>query len=164
MARWLVRLARDRNLLSNAQLGFSSRSRGCRRWRSGRDDGHRAKSRSRGQESLPIHVVLEDVRPPVASVHDVVDGPWVLDSNLARHGPEDAGPASPVRPMLWFDHCYEKVVKAELIRLGWFLEKTHDLLRLARELEARGSALGTEVKPLGLDSCGRVFDHALSRL
>lgn len=48
----------------------------------------------------------------------------------------------------------EKVIKAELIRLGWFLEKTHDLPRLARELEARRSALGPEVKPLALSLAG----------
>jgi HEPN domain-containing protein len=48
----------------------------------------------------------------------------------------------------------EKVIKAELIRLGWFLEKTHDLLRLARELESRGSTLGPDVKPLALALAG----------
>jgi len=42
----------------------------------------------------------------------------------------------------------EKVVKAELIRLGWFLEKTHDLEKLANELAARGSDLIGTVKPL----------------
>lgn len=48
----------------------------------------------------------------------------------------------------------EKVVKAELIRLGWFLEKTHELPRLARELEARTSNLSAEVKPLALALAG----------
>jgi HEPN domain-containing protein len=48
----------------------------------------------------------------------------------------------------------EKVIKAELIRLGWFLEKTHDLLRLARELEARGSHVSAEVKALALSLAG----------
>lgn len=42
----------------------------------------------------------------------------------------------------------EKVLKAELLRLGWFLEKTHDLEKLAGELEARGSDLLERVKPL----------------
>ena len=42
----------------------------------------------------------------------------------------------------------EKVLKAELIRLGWFLEKTHDLQRLANELSARGSDLIGTAKPL----------------
>jgi HEPN domain-containing protein len=48
----------------------------------------------------------------------------------------------------------EKVIKAELIRLGWFLEKTHDLLRLARELETRKSALSGSAKPLALSLAG----------
>lgn len=42
----------------------------------------------------------------------------------------------------------EKVLKAELLRLGWFLEKTHNLRTLARELEARGSDLMDRVRPL----------------
>ena len=42
----------------------------------------------------------------------------------------------------------EKVLKAELIRLGWFLEKTHDLHRLAKQLETHGSDLTERVKPL----------------
>ena len=35
----------------------------------------------------------------------------------------------------------EKVIKAQLLRQGWFLERTHDLLKLAGELEARNSDL-----------------------
>ena len=35
----------------------------------------------------------------------------------------------------------EKILKAELIRIGWELEKTHDLERLRLELEERKSAL-----------------------
>lgn len=42
----------------------------------------------------------------------------------------------------------EKVLKAELIRMGWFLEKTHDLEKLGNELAARGSDLMATVKPL----------------
>ena len=42
----------------------------------------------------------------------------------------------------------EKVTKAELIRLGWFLEKTHDLEKLGNELAVRGSDLIATVKPL----------------
>lgn len=40
----------------------------------------------------------------------------------------------------------EKTMKAELIRLGWSLERTHDLERLLDELVARQSDL---VAPLG---------------
>lgn len=42
----------------------------------------------------------------------------------------------------------EKVLKAELIRTGWFLEKTHDLLKLGGELRARGSDLTGQIRPL----------------
>ncbi len=42
----------------------------------------------------------------------------------------------------------EKVLKAELIRLGWFLQKTHDLEKLAGELLAQNSDLVPKAKPL----------------
>lgn len=42
----------------------------------------------------------------------------------------------------------EKILKAELIRCGWFLEKTHDLLKLAGELQARKSDLTEQIRPL----------------
>lgn len=42
----------------------------------------------------------------------------------------------------------EKVMKAELIRLGWFLEKTHDLEKLLGELQARRYDLAAKFEPL----------------
>jgi HEPN domain-containing protein len=42
----------------------------------------------------------------------------------------------------------EKTIKAELIRLGWPLEKTHDLDRLLEALVARRSDLVSKVEPL----------------
>lgn len=42
----------------------------------------------------------------------------------------------------------EKVFKAELIRLGWTLVKTHDLQKLAGELAALKSELMPGAKPL----------------
>lgn len=42
----------------------------------------------------------------------------------------------------------EKIMKAELIRLGWFLEKTHDLEKLLGELQARKSDLTPRLDPL----------------
>lgn len=42
----------------------------------------------------------------------------------------------------------EKALKAELLRLGWFLVKTHDLHELAGELQARGSTLVPQIKSL----------------
>ena len=45
----------------------------------------------------------------------------------------------------------EKILKAELIRLGWFLEKTHDLEKLGNELNSRKSDLVTQIKTLCID-------------
>jgi HEPN domain-containing protein len=42
----------------------------------------------------------------------------------------------------------EKTLKAELIRLGWALEKTHDLQRLAKLLRERRSDLADSAHPL----------------
>jgi HEPN domain-containing protein len=42
----------------------------------------------------------------------------------------------------------EKVLKAELIRLGWFLQKTHDLEKLAGELRSLKSDLVAQARPL----------------
>lgn len=42
----------------------------------------------------------------------------------------------------------EKILKAELIRIGWFLVRTHDLEVLASELRARGSDLNPDVDQL----------------
>jgi HEPN domain-containing protein len=45
---------------------------------------------------------------------------------------------------------FEKILKAELLRLGWRLEKTHDLENLANELNVRGSDLVAQVRPLAI--------------
>ena len=42
----------------------------------------------------------------------------------------------------------EKILKAELIRQGWFLIKTHDLRVLTTELHAREAAFADEFKSL----------------
>jgi HEPN domain-containing protein len=44
--------------------------------------------------------------------------------------------------------CLEKVMKADLIRLGWSLVKTHDLHQLAEELRIHKSDLFNDFKPL----------------
>jgi HEPN domain-containing protein len=44
----------------------------------------------------------------------------------------------------------EKILKAELIRHGWFLEKTHDVERLRKELRTRDAALADQIEPLCL--------------
>ena len=42
----------------------------------------------------------------------------------------------------------EKILKAELLRLGWILEKTHDLNRLLQSFVERNSDLVSTVEPL----------------
>jgi HEPN domain-containing protein len=42
----------------------------------------------------------------------------------------------------------EKILKAELLRCGWFLEKTHDLEHLLGELRARRSGIVSLAEPL----------------
>jgi len=42
----------------------------------------------------------------------------------------------------------EKIMKAELVRIGWELEKTHDLERLLQCLTARKSNLIVSITPL----------------
>ena len=42
----------------------------------------------------------------------------------------------------------EKIMKAELIRSGWFLERTHDLEKLLGELQVRKSDLAAQFEPL----------------
>lgn len=41
----------------------------------------------------------------------------------------------------------EKVLKAELFRLGWFLAKNHDLVKLADELRVRDPRLAELFQP-----------------
>jgi HEPN domain-containing protein len=50
----------------------------------------------------------------------------------------------------------EKILKAELIRLGWFLERTHDLVKLYGELEARQSPVLAQASPL-VDDLNQVY-------
>lgn len=51
----------------------------------------------------------------------------------------------------------EKVMKAELIRLGWFLERTHDLEKLLGELESRHSDLAAPLEDLADDLAEAYF-------
>lgn len=59
---------------------------------------------------------------------------------------------------LAFDMCHsmlaeivEKLLKAELIRAGWRLEKTHDLERLRKELRTRDKDLADSIESLCAD-------------
>jgi len=51
----------------------------------------------------------------------------------------------------------EKIIKAELIRTGWFLVKTHDLVRLVDELRDRDPRLADRFQPLCEELAERYF-------
>ena len=53
----------------------------------------------------------------------------------------------------------EKLMKAELIRLGWRLIKTHNLVHLVNELDACGSDLISVVRPLASALAEAYFSH-----
>ena len=64
---------------------------------------------------------------------------WLLivesDMELLRQGAANEWSFAMCRSKL--AESVEKILKAELIRIGWELEKTHDLERLRLELEER---------------------------
>lgn len=76
---------------------------------------------------------------------------WLLivesDLELLRHGIANEWSFSLCRSKL--AEVVEKIIKAELIRNGWELEKTHDLERLRLELEERKS----DLEPLAAALC-----------
>ena len=37
------------------------------------------------EEILPIHIIPINVFPPIPTTHDMVNGPGIFDSHLARH-------------------------------------------------------------------------------
>ena len=75
---------------------------------------------------------------------------WILiaasDMELVRAGAEQEIGFAAVRSKL--AEIVEKVLKAELIRIGWELEKTHDLDRLLQSLVERNSDLVHVATPI----------------
>ena len=51
----------------------------------------------------------------------------------------------------------EKIIKAELIRTGWFLVKIHDLVKLVDELRDRDALLADKFQPLCEELAERYF-------
>ena len=75
---------------------------------------------------------------------------WLLiaasDLELVQVGVEKEAGFAAVRSKL--AEILEKILKAVLLRLGWTLEKTHDLNRLLQSLVERNSDLISMVEPL----------------
>jgi len=86
--------------------------------------------------------------PRKTDSHNPAD--WLLiassDMELVRLGAEKELGFAAARSKL--AEILEKILKAELLRLGWTLEKTHDLNRLLQSLVERHSDLGSVVEPL----------------
>lgn len=75
---------------------------------------------------------------------------WILiassDMELVRAGAEQEIGFAATRSKL--AEIVEKILKAELLRIGWELEKTHDLDRLLQSLAERNSDLVPAATPL----------------
>jgi HEPN domain-containing protein len=86
--------------------------------------------------------------PRKTDSHNPAD--WILiaasDMELVRIGAEQEMGYAATRSKL--AEILEKILKAELLRLGWTLEKTHDLNRLLQNLVERNSDLVAAVEPL----------------
>ena len=86
--------------------------------------------------------------PRKTDSHNPAD--WLLiaasDMEVVRIGTEKEIGFGAVRSKL--AEILEKILKAELLRLGWTLEKTHDLNRLLQSLVERNSDLIPTVEPL----------------
>lgn len=77
-------------------------------------------------------------------------GDWIFFAESEIQGLETLAERELSYPMCQckLAEVLEKVLKAELIRRGWFLERTHDLEVLANELESHRSDLVERVRPL----------------
>ncbi len=86
--------------------------------------------------------------PRKTSSHNPAD--WILiaasDMELIRLAVQNEISYEAARSKL--AEVLEKILKAELIRIGWQLEKTHDLDRLLQSLVERNSDLATTATPL----------------
>lgn len=86
--------------------------------------------------------------PRKTDSNNPADWLWIArsDMELIQLGAEKEAGYNAVRSKL--AEVLEKILKAELIRIGWPLEKTHDLRKLASELQQRQSDLVTEIRTL----------------
>ena len=86
--------------------------------------------------------------PRKTDSHNPADWLWIAasDMELVQIGAEQEMGYAATRCKL--AEILEKILKAELIRIGWELEKTHDLNRLLQSLVERHSDLVPVVEPL----------------
>lgn len=86
--------------------------------------------------------------PRKTDSHNPADWLWIAERDLAALQAIAAQELGYELCRSKLAEVFEKVLKAELLRQGWFLEKIHDLRKLGSELAERDPALAEKVRPL----------------
>ena len=86
--------------------------------------------------------------PRKTDSNNPADWLWIAGSDLPMIRAAAEGEFSFAAAHSKLAEVLEKIIKAELLRLGWRLEKTHDLNRLALALRRHGSPAETTATPL----------------
>ena len=86
--------------------------------------------------------------PRKTDSHNPADWLWIagIDLSVIQHSAKDEIGFIVCRSKL--AEALEKIMKAELLMLGWTLVKTHELERLREALVARDSGIAATVAPL----------------
>ncbi len=86
--------------------------------------------------------------PRKTDSHNPADWLWIaaIDLSVIQHSAKDEIGFIVCRSKL--AEALEKIMKAELLNLGWTLVKTHELERLRQALVAHNSAVSEAVAPL----------------
>ena len=86
--------------------------------------------------------------PRKTDSHNPADWLWIaaIDVSAIQHLVKDEVGFIVCRSKL--AEALEKIMKAELLRFGWILQKTHDLERLLQALIAHASELAEPASPL----------------
>ena len=86
--------------------------------------------------------------PRKTDSNNAADWLWIAGSDLPMIRAAAEGEFSFAAARSKLAEVLEKIIKAELIRLGWRLEKTHDLNRLALALQRLASPVEGSAAPL----------------
>ena len=86
--------------------------------------------------------------PRKTDSHNPADWLWIAERDLAALEAMAAQELGYELCRSKLAEVLEKIFKAELLRQGWVLEKTHDLRKLGGEVASRDPELGEEIRPL----------------
>ena len=86
--------------------------------------------------------------PRKTDSHNPADWLWIAARDLVALGAMAAQELGYELCRSKLAEVLEKIFKAELLRQGWMLEKTHDLRKLGGEVASRDQELGEEIRPL----------------